>query len=151
MVVVSAADLLQQTDAQRAAHAASVRERLSELNKQLGMRFPVYVVVTKSDMLSGFSEFFDDLGRDEREQVWGVTFPHSPKTTRKLRTGATAPAFPGEFRLLHRQLQDRVLQRMQQETDVRRRALIYSFPQQFAGIEGSLQRFLDDAFSRIAL
>jgi len=146
MVVVSAADLLQQTDAQRAAHAASVRERLSELNKQLGMRFPVYVVVTKSDMLSGFSEFFDDLGRDEREQVWGVTFPHSPEDGAE-NSGQPLQRFPDEFRLLHRQLQERVLQRMQQETDVRRRALIYSFPQQFAGIEGSLQRFLDDAFS----
>jgi type VI secretion system protein ImpL len=146
MVVVSAADLLQQTDAQRTAHAASVRERLSELNKQLGMRFPVYVVVTKSDLLSGFSEFFDDLGRDEREQVWGMTFPHSAQDEAQ---DAEQPLqrFPAEFRLLHRQLQERVLQRMQQETDVRRRALIYSFPQQFAGIEGSLQRFLDDAFS----
>ncbi|MFT4434583.1 type VI secretion system membrane subunit TssM [Caballeronia sp. 15715] len=149
MVVVSAADLLQQTDAQRAAHAASVRERLSELNKQLGMRFPVYVVVTKSDMFSGFSEFFDDLGRDEREQVWGVTFPHSPEEEMETAENREQPLqrFPGEFCLLHRQLQDRVLQRMQQETDVRRRALIYSFPQQFAGIEGPLQRFLDDAFS----
>jgi type VI secretion system protein ImpL len=145
MVVVSAADLLQQTDAQRAAHAASVRERLRELNKQLGMRFPVYVVVTKSDLLAGFSEFFDDLGRDEREQVWGMTFPHSENPSAQ---GQDEPLqrFPGEFRQLHQQLQERLLQRMQQETDVRRRALIYAFAQQFAGIEASLQRFLDDAF-----
>jgi type VI secretion system protein ImpL len=149
MVVVSATDLLQQTDAARAAHAASVRERLSELNKQLGMQFPVYVIVTKSDMLSGFSEFFDDLGRDEREQVWGVTFPHSGSEDAKdaWETQTPLQRFPDEFRLLQQQLQDRVLQRMQQETDVRRRALIYSFPQQFAGIEGGLRSFLHDVFS----
>jgi type VI secretion system protein ImpL len=109
------------------------------------VQLPVYVVVTKSDMLAGFAEFFDDLGRDEREQVWGVTFP---LTEHEDAAHADAPLrrFPDEFRLLHRQLQDRVLQRMQQETDVRRRALIYAFPQQFAGLEGALRRFLDDAF-----
>ncbi|WP_250517078.1 type VI secretion system membrane subunit TssM [Caballeronia sp. INDeC2] len=145
MAVVSAADLLQQSDEARAAHAVTIRERLAELNHELGVRLPVYVIVTKSDMLAGFSEYFDDFGRDEREQVWGVTFPLASETNAP--EGDTPIArFPAEFRLLHGQLQDRVLQRMQQETDVRRRALIYSFPQQFAGIEHALQRFLEDAF-----
>jgi type VI secretion system protein ImpL len=146
MVVVSAADLLQQDDSQRAAHAASVRERLKELSMQLNVRFPVYVIVTKGDLLSGFTEFFDDLGRDEREQVWGVTFPYTDEATTVSSVASPLQSFPREFAVLHKQLQDRVLQRMQQETDVRRRALIYSFPQQFAGIEGALQRFLADAF-----
>ncbi|RKE36304.1 type VI secretion system protein ImpL [Paraburkholderia sp. BL23I1N1] len=148
MAVVSASDLLQQSDKARAVHAASVRERLAELNRQLGVQLPVYVVVTKSDMLAGFAEFFDDLGRDEREQVWGVTFPLADRENTGDAANVDSPLqrFPDEFRLLHRQLQDRVLQRMQQETDVRRRALIYAFPQQFAGIESALQRFLDDAF-----
>ncbi|AQH02845.1 type VI secretion protein [Burkholderia sp. KK1] len=145
MAVVSAADLLQQSDEARAAHAVTIRERLSELNRQLGVRLPVYVVVTKSDMLAGFSEYFDDFGRDEREQVWGVTFPLASDQD-EAEAGTPLARFPDEFRLLHRQVQDRVLQRMQQETDVRRRALIHSFPQQFAGIEQALQRFLDDAF-----
>jgi len=150
LVVVSAADLLQQDDAAREAHAASVRERLKELDTQLGMRFPVYVVITKSDLLSGFTEFFDDLGRDEREQVWGVTFPFDGDAAPEDADAAAnaLERFPEEFGLLHRQLQDRVLQRMQQETDPRRRSLIYAFPQQFAGIEGPLERFLDDAFGR---
>lgn len=145
MAVVSASDLLQQTDAARARHAASVRERLAELNRQLGVQLPVYVVVTKSDLLAGFAEFFDDLGREEREQVWGVTFPLAEGDD-VANPDSPLQRFPDEFRLLHRQLQHRVLQRMQQETDVRRRALIYAFPQQFAGIEGALQRFLVDAF-----
>ncbi|SPB13805.1 putative lipoprotein [Caballeronia novacaledonica] len=145
MAVVSAADLLRQSDDARAAHAVIIRERLSELNRQLGVRLPVYVVVTKCDMLAGFSEYFDDFGRDEREQVWGVTFPLVAEAN-ALDGEAPLTRFPDEFRLLHQQLQERVLQRMQQETDVRRRALIHAFPQQFAGIEHALQRFLEDAF-----
>ena len=36
---------------------------------------PVYVLFTKADLIAGFTEFFDDLDRDARAQVWGTTFP----------------------------------------------------------------------------
>ncbi len=39
------------------------------------MRVPVYVLFTKADLVAGFVEFFDSLGKEEREQVWGVTLP----------------------------------------------------------------------------
>ena len=52
-----------------------IRARLRELHDKLGVRFPVYVLVTKADLIAGFNEFFGDLGREERDQVWGLTFP----------------------------------------------------------------------------
>ncbi|KVP58471.1 type VI secretion protein [Burkholderia ubonensis] len=143
IVALSAQDLLQLSDTQRALQASAVRERMNELYTKLGIRFPVYVVVTKCDLLAGFVEFFDDLGRDEREQVWGVTFPFAEKGS----PDDALATFPGEFDALERQLQARVLHRMQQETDARRRALVYGFPQQFARLENLLQGFLNDAFS----
>jgi type VI secretion system protein ImpL len=144
IVVVSAQDLLQLSDTQRAQQAGAVHDRLKELDERLGTRFPVYVIVTKCDLLAGFVEFFDDLGRDEREQVWGITFPPGDDTTTPADTLTT---FPAEFDALEARLQARVLRRMQQETDARRRALVYGFPQQFAGLETALQSFLNDAFS----
>ena len=39
---------------------------------------PVYVLVTKADLIAGFNEIFDDLGKEERDQVWGFTFPYAP-------------------------------------------------------------------------
>ena len=42
---------------------------------ELGVRIPVYVLFTKADLIAGFVEFFDNLGREEREQVWGMTLP----------------------------------------------------------------------------
>ncbi|ALL66859.1 IcmF-related protein [Paraburkholderia caribensis MBA4] len=143
IVALSVQDLLQLSDTQRAVQAGAVRERLKELYTRLGMRFPVYVVVTKCDLLAGFAEFFDDLGRDEREQVWGVTFPYVAEGG----PDEALAAFPGEFAALEKQLQARVLHRMQQETDTRRRALVYGFPQQFAGLENMLTGFLHETFS----
>jgi type VI secretion system protein ImpL len=142
IVALSVADLLQQNEAGRRAQAVAIRERIKELHERLGIRFPIYVVVTKCDLLAGFVEFFDTLGREERAQVWGVTFP----TADADKIDTALASFPAEFDALERQLQVRVLARMQQERDLQRRALLYSFPQQFAGIGDVLNRFLSDVF-----
>ncbi|HCT06850.1 MAG TPA: type VI secretion system membrane subunit TssM, partial [Pseudomonas sp.] len=142
IVALSVSDLLQQTDAQRQAQAVAIRARINELYERLGLRFPVYVIITKCDLLAGFSEFFETFGRDERAQVWGVTFPlpQPPQPDTGL------ASFPGEFDALERQLQQRVLERLQQERDLSRRALLYSFPQQFASLGDGLTRFLNTVF-----
>src|SRR5262249_47858116 len=63
------------TDAQVEALARSVRERVQELIHHLGVIFPVYVVITQCDRLAGFAEFFAEMPREERSQVWGATIP----------------------------------------------------------------------------
>ncbi|OON63010.1 type VI secretion protein [Massilia sp. KIM] len=141
IVAISVADLLRDGEAAREAQARAVRSRIHELQEQLGMVFPVYVMVTKSDLLAGFAEFFEHFGREERSQVWGMTFPLDPQAQ------ASVGGFVREFRLLEGQLQARVLERMQQERDPQRRALIYGFPQQFAALEGTLGAFLQTVFS----
>jgi len=143
IVALSAADLLRQNESERRTQALAIRERIKELHERLGIRFPVYVMVTKCDLLAGFIEYFDGLGRDEREQVWGMTFPLVPAD----QIDQTLALFPAEFQMLERQLQMRVLDRMQQERDRQRRALIYHFPQQFAQIGEELAHFLRDVFA----
>jgi len=142
IVAISVADLLQQGEAGRQAQAQAIRARIHELHEQLGLAFPVYVIVTKSDLLAGFAEFFEPFGREERSQVWGMTFPLPADGTPE----AALASFPAEFEALERQLQSRVLERMHQERDLQRRALLYSFPQQFAGIGDVLGRFLHTVF-----
>ena len=75
LVAISLSDLATLPDAQRSAHARAVRQRIHELHDKLGLRLPVYVLFTKADLIAGFTEFFENLGREEREQVWGVSFP----------------------------------------------------------------------------
>ncbi len=142
IIALSVADLLQQSETARQAQALAIRERIKELHERLGIRFPIYVMVTKCDLLAGFVEFFDNLGREERAQVWGMTFPLADAN----QVDSALAAFPEEFQLLDQQLQARVLNRVQQERDLHRRALIYSFPQQFAGLSDVLGRFLNEVF-----
>lgn len=142
IVAVSVSDLLRQSAAEREEQARAIRARIKELHEQLGIRFPIYVLVTKCDLMAGFVEFFDGLGRDERAQVWGHTLP-------LIETGKVdglLAGLPQEIKALEQRIEAGVLARMQQERDVRRKALIYGFPQQFAAVGEVLQGFLNDVF-----
>jgi type VI secretion system protein ImpL len=50
IVTVSVADLLTQSGDASREQALNLRKRLTELHEQLGIRFPVYVLVTKADL-----------------------------------------------------------------------------------------------------
>lgn len=143
IVALSVADLLQQGPAARQAQAGAIRARIKELHERLGSSLPVYVTVTKCDLLAGFTEFFDTLGREERAQVWGMTFPLAPAD------GGLAgilAQFPARFLELEQRLQARLPGRLQEERDLQRRALLYRFPQQFGALEDVLHGFLTAVF-----
>jgi|TARA_B110000211_G_scaffold211069_1_gene249621 type VI secretion system protein ImpL len=143
VLAVSLSDLSLQDEATQKSHAAAIRRRLHELREKLGVRFPVYVLFTKSDLIAGFSEFYDNLGKEEREQVWGFTLPLPKKTKAEL---SPVVAFDEEFSLLLAQLNSQSLERMQQETDHQRRALISSFPSQVASVRATARTFLTEVF-----
>jgi type VI secretion system protein ImpL len=141
VVVAFGADMISRLDAgAREEHAQAVRRRIRELEQKLGQRLPVYFLVSKADLVVGFSEFFDDLDKDARSQVWGVTFPATPGAE-----GAAA-AFGSEFAALTQRLQDRLLERLQQERGPEQRARIAGFPAQFASLEPPLAAFVQAAF-----
>ncbi|KYC20597.1 type VI secretion system membrane subunit TssM [Pseudomonas sp. ABFPK] len=54
--------------------AFMLRARLTELGGELGTRLPLYVVMSKFDLLDGFEELFAALPAREREEVQGFTF-----------------------------------------------------------------------------
>lgn len=142
LLTLSAADLLQQSAAESEAHAAAIRARLQELHEQFQTRFPIYVLVTKADLVAGFDDFFGPLGKDERAQVWGMTFPRGDDAAPPPLAG-----FGAEFDALHARLIDRVLERMQAERDPARRAAIHAFPQQFANLKPLLDGLLGRVFA----
>lgn len=142
LVAISLSDLSLQDEITQKAHAQAVRRRLNELREKLGVRFPVYVLFTKADLIAGFSEFYDNLGKDDREQVWGFTLPLD-----KTKGEASAiAAFDSEFALLLAQLNAQLLERMQTETDHQRRALVAGFPSQVASVRGVARTFLNEVF-----
>jgi type VI secretion system protein ImpL len=144
LVAMSLSDLLTQSEAERNAQVLAIRQRIQELYKHFGIRFPVYMMFTKCDLVAGFMEFFDDLDHDGRQQVWGTTF----QLQEKQKDGDDdITAFRGQLDLLLERLTDRMTWRMSQERDQSRRSKIYTFPQQLIALSATLDSFLKDVFS----
>ena len=140
LVTVSVMDLLLWSKAERARYAAHVRMRLSEMYAALEARFPVYVLVTKVDLLAGFTDFFGELDVAGRSQVWGTTF--APDIDPAL----IAAPYARDFAALEDRLGAEMLARLHEERDLQRRAAIYRFPQQFHAMGPLLGEFLAQAF-----
>ncbi len=141
-IAISLADLMQQSEDERAAQAQAIKQRIQELHEHFNIRFPLYVLFTKADLIAGFIEFFNDLGQEERAQVWGMTFPMDDPTNPE----GVVQNFKAEFELLEQRLNDRLVERLQDERDPQRRDLLYTFPQQFGSLKQVADRFLKEVF-----
>ncbi|MCC7376543.1 MAG: hypothetical protein IT581_17925 [Verrucomicrobiales bacterium] len=65
--------LLESAEAEqiRESDATRLSAALKGIQNRLGVRFPVYVVVTKSDLIPGFREYFSTTGAKGQAQVFG--------------------------------------------------------------------------------
>ena len=144
IVTLSVQELLSSTEAERARLAKTIGARLGELCDELAIKFPVYVLITKADLLAGFNEFFGQMTRDERAQVWGFTQQYRENASSSVDpTGQ----FTTEFDALVTQINRLLPQRLLAEPDLARRGLIYGLPQQFVGLRELVHQTLQEAFS----
>lgn len=61
ILAIGADNLLKDTDEKVALEGGPIRARLEQIQKILGVRFPVFVVVTKSDLIPGFRGFCEQI------------------------------------------------------------------------------------------
>ena len=144
IIALSLEDLARGNAQERLANAQAIRARLGELTRSFGSRFPVYLLLTKADLIAGFVPFFDAYNRTDREQVWGMTFPLDDG---QQGTQAAASRFDIEFDGLLTRMNAIVLERLQQESDIQRRGLIYGFPIQVATLKEPIHEILDEIFA----
>ncbi|NVZ60051.1 type VI secretion system membrane subunit TssM [Pseudomonas edaphica] len=120
--------------------ARQVRARLQDVHQKLHVDVPVYLVLSKADRLLGFDEFFDQLTREESDQVLGASF-------RKEQSGTDVAILRTEFEALLHRLNSQVIMRMHRERDTQRRGRILDFPHQFGQVGERLCLFVDLAFT----
>lgn len=149
IVTLNVSELLSMTAMQRAEHAGMVRDRLADLREELGIRFPVYVVVTKTDLLRGFTEYFQSLTSEGRTQAWGFTLPFQgmkgQRSAAQGREGLRAQV-EAELALLNDRLAAGLHSRLNEEFDVDRRKRLFALPQELAGLAEPLVLMLDEIF-----
>lgn len=137
VLVVSLPELLAANSDERNALANQLVARVEEYAECLGANPPIYLMLSKTDQLPGFSQAFEGLDLHERQQPLGMTFGLS-----EIRNNG-----------LHAVLQTRLknLQgRIRQHVDAQMIALgaeadstLLNFPQYFAALSEVLEPFLD--------
>ena len=140
IVAISLQELMAQTADQRQHHAITIRSRIDELQEQLGINFPIYLMLTKCDLVAGFNEFFANFSQAEREQVWGMTFAANEQSE-------PAARFVEEYRGLMERLNQRLLGRINYERNLDARSLIHGFPERMESLAGNLQEFIATTFA----
>ncbi|WP_024508466.1 type VI secretion system membrane subunit TssM [Bradyrhizobium sp. ARR65] len=139
LVAISVCDLLSSDDNRRRL-VQSIRSRIQELVKTFGMRIPVYVLVTKCDLVRGFTEYFDDLDHEGRAQVWGKTFPLEGPGDH------IDDAVTLEIQQLAEGLEGNLAFRMHDERNPNRRAIMYMFPKELWSIRTAAAGFVSEVF-----
>jgi len=75
LVAAAADDLLSRDSKDIVEDARRMRERLDELIRELKIQFPVFLLITKCDLVQGFSDFFGRLPRARHSELLGWTNP----------------------------------------------------------------------------
>lgn len=140
LVTLPVDTLLHDSDPELEILARQVRTRLQEVHQKLHAEVPVYLVLSKADSLPGFDAFFDQLTREESDQVLGTTF-------RKGQSGTDAEVLRDEFGELLVRLNSQVITRIHQERDPSRRGGILDFPHQLSRIGERVCVFVELAFT----
>jgi type VI secretion system protein ImpL len=136
VVALSIEDLLSGSELELEEIAKTLRARADEVMSRLEMVLPLYVVLTKVDLLAGFLDFWGDLGKSARGQTWGASFGFEEELQ------DPEHAVGAELDVLDRVLHARMLTRLGNEPMAEARARILQFPLEFAGLRRPLSTFI---------
>ncbi|TIS38485.1 type VI secretion system membrane subunit TssM [Mesorhizobium sp.] len=138
VIVALSIDALSEGDEAIKAHGRKIRRRLAELNDRLEIRLPVYLMLTKADLIKGFEAFFGGLSTASREQVWGTTFA--------LDARVDAKTIEREIATLATELERRLVPRLEDEDKLAARAEIFRFPAQLTSLSEPIQVLVEAMF-----
>jgi type VI secretion system protein ImpL len=138
LVAIGVPDILSATGDNLGKLADKLRARLDEVLDRLEMVLPVYLLLTKADLVAGFVEFWSDLGKAQRAQVFGASFEVDDP-----RLADPARAIEDEMDVLLAGMHERLLERLPAERSPERRARILQFPVELRALRSPLGSFVE--------
>lgn len=131
------------TASERKAYASLLRARLRELMETLSTRLPVYIALTKLDLLYGFEPFFKHYTKSQREEVLGFTF--SLDSIDNL--DHWLEEFAKEYAEFVERINGVLPHAVSAPMSLDERNAIYSFTRQISGLKEILTQFFQDALA----
>jgi hypothetical protein len=140
IVTIPVTSLLGRSDAELETLALALRRRINLMEDVLGLLVPIYVVVTKSDLIEGFVETVRSLTPSQPAEAFGWTNdrPRFADAAELVSNGL------GEVQdRIERLIPDLLLR----EPDPRARRRIFAFPQELGEAAAAVSRFVGRAFA----
>lgn len=129
---------------QLAALSRRMHERLLEIARTLGIRFPVYVLFTKVDRVAYFNEFVGHLSNEEAGQVVGATLPYVDVSSMGVYAEEQTRRISDSFNRLFRSVADKRPSLIRREPQSALQSNVYEFPREFRKVQNALVSFLVD-------
>lgn len=122
-------------------YAKDLRNRFDELSEGFVSSIPIYLVITKSDNIEGFNEYFANISDDEKDEVLGMTFdnPNENIDTKILKN---------KFDALLKRLNSSVIDKMHNEWEENAKSKILLFCDSFSEVFERINIFSDICFSQ---
>jgi len=140
ILTVDLAWLAQASVSERKAFAQLIRARLQELATSMNARLPLYVALTKLDLLRGFEVVYRQLDKAQRESILGITF--TADAMEETRWQAQLDAFWDKW-LTH--LNQRLPHQLLDRLDGMERGAVFAFIRQLAGLREQVNELLAES------
>ncbi len=150
-LVIPADSLIKDTADEIEEKASKIARQFDMIQRTLDVRFPVFVVITKSDLVNGFRDFFDDLDDPQlQHQILGwsnpaqLDEPYNPDFIDRHLKSIQGRLFRRRLALL----QEIVSEAGDPSVEHKRSPdTLYAFPQSLAKIVPRMGRYLELIFS----
>jgi hypothetical protein len=149
LLVIPANSLILDTADQIEAKGGQIAQQLDRIQRTLEVRFPVYIVVTKCDLVNGFREFFDGLNDPRlQHQILGWSNPapldqaFNPELVDEHLKSVAAKLSQRRLGLLL----DPIARESEQSRRIDEVDSLYSLPESFLRLGPRLRRYLEMIF-----
>ncbi len=115
-------------------------KRLWHAQKALGIRFPVYVLITKCDHIQGFQSFCREIPKRLGNNMFGWSSPYG------IDTGYSSEWVHEAFQSIQRELSSTQYELFTEGTDLRESDGLFVFPHNFQPLSEPVQVYLDRLF-----
>jgi type VI secretion system protein ImpL len=141
ILTVSVDTLLNKSEKEIEQYGKDLRDRFDELSKAFMSSIPIYLIITKSDKIEGFNEYFSGITEEEKNEILGITFDAKNKN---IDTSIVRP----ELEALLKRLNNSVLDRMHYEWEDSYRSKIFMFCENFSELFEKTNLFVDICFAQ---
>jgi len=121
--------------------AKNIRQKLRHLQQVLGIRFPVFVLITKADRILGFTEFFSKLDPIDQRQLFGWSSQTSQATP------WDAKEYDKNFHDIFKRVHKLRLKFFHAEGDASKIDKLFVFPEELLALREPLANYLTTIFS----